>query len=177
MSIAFEPGNKDRLIAALAPIWKKADPVHPLQSNLMHDEIIDAYEVSGFVDVLNVMGYISFLSIVLACLGMLGMVMYNTQLRIKEVGIRKVLGAGVNDVAFLLSRSFMWLIAIGVFIGIPLSYLLGNLFLQNFAYKISYAPLLILAGAVITGLLGLITVFSQTVKAAISNPVISLRTE
>jgi putative ABC transport system permease protein len=177
MSIAFEPGSKERLIAALAPIWRKIDPVHPMQSNLMHDEIIDAYEVSGFVDVLNVMGYISFLSIVLACLGMLGMVMYNTQLRVKEVGIRKVLGAGVNDVAVLLSRSFMWLIAIGVLIGIPLSYLLGNLFLQNFAYKISYAPLLILAGAVITGLLGLITVFSQTVRAAISNPVISLRTE
>lgn len=177
MSIAFEPGAKDRLIAALSPIWKKTDPVHALQYSLMRDEIDEAYERSGFVDILKIMEYVSFLSIVLACLGMLGMVMYNIQLRIKEVGVRKVMGAGVSDVTVLLSRSFMWLIGIGVLIGAPLSYLLGDLFLQNFAYKISFAPLLIVAGALITILLGLITICSQTVRAAVANPVKSLRTE
>jgi len=177
MSIAFEPGNKDRLIAALSPIWKKMDPVHTLQSNLMRDEINDAYVSSGFTDILKIMQYISFLSIVLACLGMLGMVMYSTQLRIKEVSVRKVMGASVKDVTVLLSRSFLWLIGIGVLIGIPLSYLLGNLFLQNFAYKISYGIWLVGAGVIITGLLGLVTICSQTIRAALSNPVKSLRNE
>ena len=177
MSIAFEAGSKDKLIAALSSIWKKADPVHSLQYNLMRDDIIDAYAASGFTDVLKIMQYISFLSIILACLGMLGMVMYNTQLRVKEVSIRKVMGASVKDVTILLSRSFIWLIGAGVVIGIPLSYLLGNLFLQNFAYKISIGIWLIAAGVLITGLLGLITICSQTIKAALSNPVKSLRTE
>ena len=123
------------------------------------------------------MEYVSFLSIVLACLGMLGMVMYNTQLRIKEVSVRKVVGASVRDVTVLLSRSFMWLIGIGVVIGVPASWLLSNLFLQNFAYKISYSILLIMEGVFIIVFLGLITVGSQTIRAATSNPVKSLRTE
>ena len=177
MSIAFEPGSKGRLIAALSPTWKKFDNVHQLQSNLMRDEINDAYESSGFTDILKIMQYISFLSIVIACLGMLGMVMYNTQLRTKEVSIRKVMGASVKDITILLSRSFMWLIGIGVLIGIPSSYLLNNLFLQNFAYKINYWPLIIVAGVVITSSLGLITVCSQTIRTAMMNPVKSLRTE
>ena len=177
ISIAFEPGSKDKIIAALSPMWKKLDPVHPLQYSLMRTEINDAYEASGFTDVLKIMQYISFLSIILACLGMLGMVMFNTQLRIKEVSVRKVMGASVKDVTVLLSRSFIWLTGIGVVIGIPLSYLLGNLFLQNFAYKISYGIWLIGAGVLITGFFGLITICSQTIKAALSNPVKNLRTE
>lgn len=177
MSIAFEPGSKDRIMASLSPIWKNIDPVHPLQSNLMRDDITDAYESSGFTDILKIIEYISFLTIVLACLGMLGMVMYNTQLRIKEVSVRKVLGASVKEITVLLSKSFMWLIGIGIFIGIPLSYFIGNLFLQNFAYKISYEIWLIIAGIFITGLLGLITICAQTVRMALSNPVKSLRTE
>ena len=177
MSVAIEPGSKDRVLASLSPIWKSIDPVHPLQADLMRDEIDDAYESSGFTDILKIMQYISFLSIVLACLGMLGMVMYNTQLRIKEVSLHKVMGASIKDVTVLLSRSFIWLIALGVLIGIPLSYLLGNLFLQNFAYKISSVPLLILFGAIVTSLLGLITICSQTIKAALSNPVKNLRSE
>jgi putative ABC transport system permease protein len=177
MSVAIEPGSKDRVMASLSPIWKGIDPVHPLQADLMRDEINDAYVTSGFTDVLKIMQYISFLSIVLACLGMLGMVMYNTQLRTKEVSLHKVMGASVKDVTVLLSRSFMWLILIGVLIGMPLSYLLGNLFLQNFAYKITNGSWLILVGAVIISLLGLITICSQTIKAALSNPVKNLRSE
>lgn len=177
MSIAFEPGSNNRLIAALSPIWKKTDPVHALQYNLMRDEIKDAYTDSGFRDVLMIMEYVSFLSIVLACLGMLGMVMYNTQLRVKEVSIRKVMGASVKDVTIMLSRSFIWLIMIGVLIGIPCSYLLGNLFMQNFAYQISYSSWLIAVAVVINGLLGLTAICSQVIKVALSNPVKSLRTE
>jgi len=123
------------------------------------------------------MQYISFLSIVLACLGMLGMVMYNTQLRKKEISVRKVMGASVTNVTVMLSRSFMWLIGIGVLIGIPVSYILGNLILQNFAYKIANGIWLVAASVFITGLLGLVTICSQTIKAAVVNPITSLRTE
>src|SRR6185503_11664777 len=132
---------------------------------------------TGFTDILKIIGYVSFLAITIACLGMLGMVMYSTQLKMKEVGVRKVLGASVKDVTILLSRSFVILIGISVVIGVPLGYILGNFFLQNFAYRISNAWILVLLAIIITGLLGLITICSQTIRAAMSNPVRSLRTE
>jgi putative ABC transport system permease protein len=108
---------------------------------------------------------------------MLGMVMYSTQLKIKEVGVRKVLGASVKDVTVLLSKSFIILIAISILIGVPLGYVLGNFFLQNFAYRVSNTWLLVLLAIMIIGVIGFITICSQTVRAAMSNPVKSLRTE
>ncbi len=177
MNIAFVPGSKDKILAAISPIWKKADPNHALNCTLMSQEIDEDYSRSGLTDILNVIEYVSFLSIIIACLGMLGMVMYSTRLRLKEISVRKVMGAGVKDITRLLSRSFMMLIALGIIIGIPVSYLLGNLLLQNFAYKINSLSLLIIVAVFIIALLGLITICSQTIKAAMANPVKSLRAE
>ena len=177
LSIAFDPSAKDNVITRLESSWKKLDPVHPIRYITMEDDIDETYIESGYTDIVKIVGYISLLAITLACLGMLGMVMYSTQLKVKEVGVRKVLGASVKDVTVLLSRSFVVLIMISVFIGIPVGYFLGNTFLQNFAFKISNAWLLVLIAIAITGTLGLITICSQTIKAAIANPVKSLRTE
>lgn len=177
MNISFETASKDKIIAALSPIWKKADSVHPLDCKLMSEEIDDDYTRSGIVDMLLVIKYVSFLSIIIACLGMLGMVMFSTRLRLKEISIRKVMGADVKTISVLLSRSFMMLIGIGILIGIPVSYFFCNLILQDFAYKISTLPLLIIAAVFIIFFLGLITISSQTIKAALANPVKSLRTE
>jgi putative ABC transport system permease protein len=126
---------------------------------------------------LHVIEYVSLLSIIIACLGMLGMVMYSTRLRLKEISVRKVMGADVLSITVLLSRSFMKLIIIGLLIGIPLSYFLGTMILQNFAYKISSLPFLVVAAVLIIALLGLITICSQTIRAALVNPSKSLRTE
>ncbi|MEP6711843.1 MAG: FtsX-like permease family protein, partial [Ferruginibacter sp.] len=97
--------------------------------------------------------------------------------RLKEISVRKVMGADVKTITLLLSRSFSKLIAIGLIIGIPLSYLSGNLILQNFAYKINSMPVLIIVAVLIIALLGLVTICSQTINAARANPVKSLRTE
>jgi putative ABC transport system permease protein len=177
LSIAYDSSAYKNVSAALGPIWKNLDPVHPIQYTTMENDIDNTYIESGYTDIVKIIGYVSFLAITLACLGMLGMVMYSTQLKIKEVGVRKVLGASVKDVTILLSRSFVILIIISVVIGIPIGYVLGNLVLQNFVYKISNTWLLVLLAILIIGLLGLITICSQTIKAAIANPVRSLRTE
>ncbi|CAN0487044.1 unnamed protein product [Phaeothamnion confervicola] len=124
-----------------------------------------------------IVGYIAFLAVTLACLGMLGMAMYATQTRVKEVGVRKVMGASVANVVMLLSRSFMILILIAVIIGVPVSILVGSLFLELFAYRIEISPLLVMGGIVIIAGLGLLIVCSQTIRAARSNPVQSLRYE
>ena len=144
LSIAYDPAAKNQVMAATQSIWKKYDAVHPVQCRTMEDEIDEAYVESGYNDIVKILAYISFLAITIACLGMLGMVMYSTQLKIKEIGVRKVLGASVKDVTVLLSKSFVKLIGISTLIGIPLGYLLGNLFLQNFPYRISNTPLLAL---------------------------------
>ena len=177
MSIAVDPGAIQQVSASLEPTWKKMDPVHPIQYKLMEADIDDTYRDSGYLDIVKIIGYISFLAITLACLGMLGMVMYSTQLKIKEVGVRKVLGASVKDVTIQLSRSFAILLAISVVIGLPIGYFLGNFFLQNFSTRISNTFLLAVVAVLIMSVLGLITICSQTIKAAIANPVKSLRTE
>jgi putative ABC transport system permease protein len=177
LSIAYDPAAKNRVIEATQSIWKKYDPVHTIQCRTMEDEIDQAYVESGYNDIVKILAYISFLAITIACLGMLGMVMYSTQLKVKEIGVRKMLGASVKDVTVLLSKSFIKLIAISTLIGIPSGYFLGNLFLQNFPYRISDAPLLVLFAILITGSAAIITICSQTIKAAIVNPVHALRTE
>ena len=119
----------------------------------------------------------TFLMISLACLGMLGMAMYASRIRAKEVGIRKVMGASVSDVLLLLSKSFMILIGIALVIGVPISILLGKLFLEGFAFKTQITPLLVGFSSMLITVLGLLIIGSQTVNVAISNPVKWLRHE
>lgn len=177
LSAQIDPTQKESTIASIESIWKKLDPIHTIEYMMLDEEIDDAYRQAGMNDVLVIVGYITFLAVTLACLGMLGMAMYATQVRVKEVGVRKVMGASVMDVVFLLSKSFMVLIGTAILIGAPISFWLGDLFLSLYAYKIEIGPLLLGFGVSIIALLGLIIVCTQTVKAAVSNPVDSLRYE
>ncbi len=177
LSAKIEENKKDEVVASLIPIWKKLDPIHPLEYHMMDEEIDQAYIDAGFTDIISVVGYIAFLAISLACLGMLGMAMYATQIRVKEIGVRKVMGASVSNITVLLSRSFLWMIGIAVGIGTPISFFLGGLFLDNYAYKVEITASLVLFGISIIALLGMITICSQTIKAAAANPVTSLRYE
>jgi putative ABC transport system permease protein len=124
LSARILPDKKEDVLMALAPIWKKLDPVHPLEYHMMEEEIDQAYVDAGFTDIISVVGYIAFLAICLACLGMLGMAMYASQTRVKEIGVRKVMGAGIADITLLLSKSFMWLIGFAIVIGTPVSFLI-----------------------------------------------------
>jgi putative ABC transport system permease protein len=144
---------------------------------MMSDEIDEAYTDSGFVDVVKIVGYIAFLAVTLACLGMLGMAMYATQTKVKEIGIRKVMGASSWEVVFLLSKAFLILIAIAAFIGTPLGYLMGDLFLDSYAYKSPISFGVLISGVAIMGILGALVIGSQTWKAAADNPVNALRYE
>ncbi len=177
LSAKIASGQKKAVTAAIEPIWKKVDPVHPLEWQMMSEEIDQAYTDSGFVDVLKIVGYISFLAVTLACLGMLGMAMYATQTRMKEIGIRKVMGASSFEVVFLLSKSFLILIGIAALIGTPVGYLMGNLFLDSYAYKSPISLWVLLSGVTIMSVLGVMTISSQTWNAAVDNPVNSLRYE
>ena len=177
LSIRIVPSEKEKIIASLEAVWKSLDPVHPLEWIMMDQEIDNAYETSGFTDIVKIVGYIAFLAISLACLGMLGMAMYAIQTRIKEIGVRKVMGASVYQITILLSRSFVSLIGLAIIVAVPASFYLGDAFLSNYAYRIAISPWVLLFGVTIVLGLGLITICSQTMKAASTNPVNSLRYE
>ncbi len=177
LSAKIVPGKEQDVAAALNSVWKTLDAVHPLEWKMMSDEIDEAYTDSGFVDVVKIVGYIAFLAVTLACLGMLGMAMYATQTRLKEIGIRKVMGASSLEVVFLLSKAFLILIAIAAFIGTPLGYLMGSLFLDSYAYKSPISFGVLISGVTIMGILGTLVIGTQTFKAAGDNPVNALRYE
>jgi putative ABC transport system permease protein len=177
LSAKIDPRQKQAIVSALEATWKKLDPIHPIEWMMMEEEIDDAYRQAGMHDVLIIVGYITFIAVTLACLGMLGMAMYTTQTRVKEIGVRKVMGASVSDIVYLLSRSFLLMIGLAIFIGVPVSFLLGDLFLSMYAYRIEITPLLLFSGSGIIASLGLLMICSQTMRAALSDPVKSLRYE
>lgn len=177
VSARVAPGQKEMVAASIEAIWKKLDPVHPFEMKMMEEEIDDAYTDAGFKDIVKVVGYVSFLAVSLACLGMLGMAMYSTQTRTKEIGVRKVMGATSQQITLLLSRSFLYLIAFAVVLGTPVGYWIGATFLERYAYRIPLSPLILLSGIMMILSLGVLTIGSQTWRAAASNPVKSLRYE
>ena len=117
------------------------------------------------------------IAILVSCLGLFGLAAYTAEQRTKEIGVRKVLGASVGNIVALLSKDFLKLVLVGIFIASPLAWYLMNGWLQGFAYKISIEWwVFALAGLLAVGI-ALLTVSFQSVKAALTNPVKSLRTE
>ncbi len=169
--------QKESTIESIKTLWKKFDPTHPMEFAMMEQEIDDAYQETGMQDVVVMMGYATFLIICLACLGILGMAMYSAQVKAKEVGIRKVMGATITDVLLLLSKSYLILIGVAIIIGVPVSYISGEVFLEGFPYRIQITPLLIGISISSIGGLSLLIILSQTVKVAMTNPIKWLRYE
>jgi putative ABC transport system permease protein len=120
---------------------------------------------------------LAIIAIVIACLGLFGLATYTAEQRIKEIGVRKVLGATMSNIVSMLSKDFMLLVVIASALAIPLSWWAMNRWLQDFAYRINIGWWIFLAAGVIALLIALITVSSQAIKAALANPVKSLRTE
>ncbi|WPP52702.1 ABC transporter permease [Catalinimonas niigatensis] len=174
-NIKIASGNLVATLDQLEETWKKIDPVHPFEYEFYNQQLASTHQ--GILDVVSIIGFIAFLAITIACLGMLGMATYTVERRIKEVGIRKVLGAENLNIALLLSRSFMITLLISIGIAAPLSYFLNNFLLQFFANRVEFGFGIIFTGSLILLVLGGITIGSQTFRAARQNPVDTLRSE
>lgn len=175
LSLRIAAGDHQRLLASLEEQWQSLDKVHPFEYSFYEDEVAEAEKI--YILLVKIIGFAGLLSVVISCLGLLGMAIFNTQARRKEVSIRKVLGASVWQVIFLLSRGFLWLIGLATLIALPLVYVGSDYWLDNFAYRIQLGPAVLLPGVAIILLAGLLTVGSQTLKAARTNPADSLRME
>jgi putative ABC transport system permease protein len=121
--------------------------------------------------------YFTFIAILIACLGLFGLAAFSAEQRTKEVGIRKVLGASVTDVAALLSKDFIRLVILAIVIASPVGWWVMNNWLKEFAYRISISWWMFALAGSIAIAIAILTVSFQAIKAAIANPVQSLRTE
>lgn len=162
-------------VSGLESAWQNVVDDHAFEYMFYDDIIRNTY--SNFRDLMRLLGFFAVLALTIACLGMLGMAVYTMQSKAKEVSIRKVFGASFRDLFLHLSKSFAWLMLIAIIIAVPLGFLLNNLFLESFAYRISMTPMLFLPGILAIGLLAFLIVGSQVVRAAIMNPINALREE
>ncbi|HYJ62964.1 MAG TPA: FtsX-like permease family protein, partial [Parafilimonas sp.] len=124
-----------------------------------------------------IVGDFTIIAILISCLGLFGLATFSAEQRIKEIGVRKVLGASVTSIVALLSKDFIKLVAIAVIIASPIAWLVMHKWLQSFAYRTSINWSVFVITTLVAMLIALLTISFQAIRAAVSNPVKSLRTE
>lgn len=156
-------------IAKIESTWKKIDRVHPLEAKFYAQDIEDAY--SEFSALIKIIGFLSFLAISIASMGLFGMVVFTTETRLKEISIRKVMGATSGNLIYLLSRGFLVLLSISALIALPVTYLIfENVVLTNFPYHTPVQVAELFVGLLAVLVIAIIMIGSQTMKAARTNP-------
>ncbi len=163
------------LVAGVESTWKKMAPGLPFSYRFLDDSFDSMYRAEQRMGKLA-LGF-AILAIIVASMGLFGLATYASEQRVKEIGIRKVLGASVANITQMLSRDFLKLILIASLIAFPIAGWAMYKWLQNFAYRVDIQWWVFLAAAIIALLIALITISFQAIKAAVANPVKSLRTE
>jgi putative ABC transport system permease protein len=174
LNIKVAKGAEQNIMPSLEKAWKKLYPNQPFEAAWFDKQL---YEQNLHKDDLMFIGVLTIMALSIACLGLLGMVIYTTKNREKEVGIRRVMGAKVWQVIITISKEFIMLLVISVLIGLPIGIVTGKAFLQQYAYQVTIGFSIIAGSAALMLLLGAITIGWQTYRTALGNPVKSLRTE
>lgn len=173
--IRIEKDKQKRALIAIEAAYKKAMPNSLFQYSFLDE--LNATEYAQEQRWQKIIGIATLLSIVVCCLGLFGLAHLATQRRIKEIGIRKVLGASVSSIASLLTKKFLQLVFFSLLIASPIAWFIMNQWLQDFAYRININAWVFVMAAVLAVMITIITVSSQAISAAVANPVKSLRTE
>ncbi|HNR07804.1 MAG TPA: ABC transporter permease [Saprospiraceae bacterium] len=175
LSLRMQTANIPDLLAEIKTLWKSYLPSLPFEYYFMDDEYnrrLEGEQKTG-----ELFSFFAMLAIFIACLGLFGLSAYMAEQRAKEIGIRKVLGASVSGITQMLSRDFLKLILISIVLAVPVAYFLMNRWLQEFSYRVGIQAWVFLLTAGLILLIAVLTVSFQAVKAALANPVKSLRTE
>jgi len=174
-SLKIKTSNVPATIAAVQKTWNKFFPADPFNYYFLDDLFDQQYKADQSFG--KIFGLFAFLAIIIACFGLLGLSAYNVLQRTKEIGIRKVLGASVQNVLYILSKDFITLVLIAFVIAVPVTWFIMHSWLQDFAYRISIQIWVFAIAGVLAILIALLTIGIQALKAAVANPVKSLRTE
>jgi predicted permease len=174
--VKLNPTNiKEQAVRAVEEIVKKNNPGYPFDYIFTDDEFNRQFKSEMLIGRLS--RIFAVLAIIISCLGLFGLSAYTAERRTKEIGIRKVLGASVQSITTLLSRDFLQLVGISSLIAFPLSWWAMHNWLQNYAYRIAISWWVFVVAGVAAILIALLTICFQAIKAALANPVKSLRTE
>ncbi|MEQ1745899.1 MAG: ABC transporter permease [Saprospiraceae bacterium] len=175
ISFRLKTADVSQTIASVQALWEKAAPGVPFRYEFMDEQFDRLYRSERRAGTLVLC--FAALAIAIACLGLFGLAAFTAQQRTKEIGIRKVLGASVASVVGLLSKDFLKLVALALVIAAPVAYWLAERWLQDFAYRIAIPWALFAAAGVTTVVVAFFTVSFQSIKAALADPVRSLRSE
>lgn len=176
LNLKIRTADIPAFMATVDAIWKKFDKVHPLKARFYDEQLQEAY--NQFIVMVKVIGFLAFLTVCIASMGLFGMVVFSTETRLKEISIRKVMGASDGKLIFLLGKGFLMLLIIAALIALPVTYLF---FEKVVLVKIPFHKAIelneLVSGLFIIVLLAILMIGSQTLKAARSNPAQVLKNE
>lgn len=168
-------GSTEKAVAKIESVIKNNNPGYPFDYVFVDDEFNKQFKSEMLIGRLS--RIFALLAIIISCLGLFGLAAYTAERRTKEIGIRKVLGASVTGITSLLSKDFLRLVFISAIIAFPLSWWFMHKWLQNYAYRITISWWVFVLAGLLALFIALVTISVQSIRAAISNPVKSLRTE
>jgi len=171
----IKAGQEKETLGRIEQLYKSYNPGFPFDFNFLDETYQKQYLTETRVSVLS--RYFAALAILISCLGLFGLATFTAQRRQKEIGIRKVVGASVKDITAILSKDFLKLVLLAILIAFPLSWWAMNEWLQSFAYRINIGVDVFLVAGISVIVITVFTVGFQAIKAAMANPVKSLRTE
>ena len=175
VTVKVRMDNLPKTLDFLASVWKDFVPAHDFKFLFVDDFLNNFYR--GEMRTQQAFTYLSGLAIFVACLGLLGLIAYTTEVRTKEIGVRKVIGASSGDILGLLLKEFAVLIIIASLLAWPAAYLFTRSWLDRFAYRIDLDPGVFLIGSLLVLLIAFCTISFQAIRAARANPVDALRYE
>jgi len=175
LSVKINGRQASQAIAFIQSTWKNLFPEYPFEYQFLDDHFKEIYRTDAQIS--QMVAIMAGLAILISCLGLFGLASFSAEKRTKEIGIRKILGASVNDVVFLLSKHYIGLVLIANLIAWPLAWLALHRWIQDYAYRVAISWWVFVLAGVAALLIALVTVSFHAVKAALSNPVKTLRSE
>lgn len=175
LAIRFETDQVDELLKSLRNTWAKIAPGKPFEYNFLDDRFDELYAVESRTE--KIIGVFASLAIFIACMGLFGLATFMTEQRSKEIGVRKVLGASTAGLVGLLSKDFLKLVLLALVIASPLAWYVMDQWLENFAYRIDIQWTVFVWVGLAALAIAFLTISFQSIKAALANPVKSLKSE
>ncbi|WP_439555759.1 ABC transporter permease [Dyadobacter sp.] len=175
MSVRIKGTQNEQAIAAIKAQWARIVPDQPFTYSFLDEHFAELYRADTQVS--EIVGILAGLAVFISCLGLFGLASYSAERRFKEIGVRKVMGASVAGIVALLSGDFIRLVIVSILIASPLAWWAVSTWLHDFAYRIDVEWGIFLSAAVLAVLVALATISFQSIKAALMNPVKSLRSE
>jgi putative ABC transport system permease protein len=175
MSVKINGTKPKEAVEFIKSVWQKNCPETPFEYQFLDDHFAELYRADSQIS--TIVGVLAILAIIISCLGLFGLASYSAEKRIKEVGIRKVLGASLQNIVLMLSKDFLKYVIIATVIAWPLAWWAVHKWLQDYAYRVNISWWIFLSAGLIAVLIALVTISFQAIKAAVSNPVKSLRTD